>query len=115
MTIFESYYQDVNPDNSGIIKAYEAANFLRMSGLNQLTLKNVKLFQTFVRLEGFSNFTFIFYYFKIWDLSDPNCLGHLDKKSFFVSLKLTAMVQNGRMLSMQDLKIPLPPPIFVSF
>ncbi|XP_017461251.1 PREDICTED: epidermal growth factor receptor substrate 15-like 1, partial [Rhagoletis zephyria] len=78
---------EVNPTNSDIIKALDAATFLRKSGINQLTLKN------------------------IWDLSDPNCLGYLDKKSFFISLKLIAMVQNGKPLNITDIKVSVPPPI----
>ncbi|KAH7637859.1 epidermal growth factor receptor substrate 15-like 1 [Dermatophagoides farinae] len=67
LQLYEKFYQQINPTNSDIINAMDAANFLRKSGLNQMTLKI------------------------IWDLSDPNGLGYLDKKSFFVSLKLIAM------------------------
>ncbi|KAI2797941.1 Calcium ion binding [Blomia tropicalis] len=86
-SVYEQFFLKVNPTNSDIIKALDAATFLRKSGLNQLTLKT------------------------IWDLSDPNCLGHLDKKSFFISLKLIAMVQNGNPLNINNITVPLPPPI----
>ncbi|XP_075589033.1 epidermal growth factor receptor substrate 15-like 1 isoform X2 [Dermatophagoides farinae] len=86
LQLYEKFYQQINPTNSDIINAMDAANFLRKSGLNQMTLKI------------------------IWDLSDPNGLGYLDKKSFFVSLKLIAMVQNGREPNHSDLKATLPPP-----
>lgn len=87
LAAYEQFFREVNPTNSDIIKALDAATFLRKSGINQLTLKN------------------------IWDLSDPNCLGYLDKKSFFISLKLIAMVQNGKPLNITDIKVSVPPPI----
>ncbi|UXI14306.1 epidermal growth factor receptor substrate 15-like 1 [Sarcoptes scabiei] len=84
--LYEKFHSEINPKNSEIIQALDAANFMRKSGLNQLTLKI------------------------IWDLCDPNQLGHLDKKSFFASLKLISMVQNGKQPSYSDLKSSLPPP-----
>lgn len=90
LPLYEKYYHQCNPNaitlNQPIIKALDAANFLRKSGLNQMTLKI------------------------IWDLSDPNGLGYLDKKSFFVALKLVSMVQNGKEPNYQDIKSSLPPP-----
>ncbi|CAG2116772.1 unnamed protein product, partial [Medioppia subpectinata] len=76
----------VDPTASNYIKAIDAANFLKKSGLTQSTLG------------------------KIWDLSDPNCNGFLDKRALFVALKLIALVQNGRQPAIQALTLDIPPP-----
>ncbi|XP_054161336.1 epidermal growth factor receptor substrate 15-like 1 [Oppia nitens] len=86
LEIYEDLYRQVDPKSTNYINAIEAANFLKKSGLSQATLG------------------------KIWDLSDPNCKGYLDKKSLFVALKLIALVQNGRQPSITDLTLNILPP-----
>ncbi|CAG2162615.1 unnamed protein product, partial [Oppiella nova] len=83
---YEELYKQVDPTASNYINAIDAANFLKKSGLSQATLG------------------------KIWDLSDPNCKGFLDKRSLFVALKLIALVQNGRQPSIADLALNIPAP-----
>ncbi|CAG2162616.1 unnamed protein product [Oppiella nova] len=83
---YEELYKQVDPTASNYINAIDAANFLKKSGLSQATLG------------------------KIWDLSDPNCKGFLDKRSLFVALKLIALVQNGRQPSIGDLALNIPAP-----
>lgn len=86
----------------------EAARFLKKSGLSDVVLS------------------------RVWDLSDPGIIlnlfflntvfdtiffilsggrGSLDKAGFFVALKLVAVAQSGRDLSMANVHLPdLPPP-----
>lgn len=41
--------------------------------------------------------------FQIWDLSDPVGKGYLDKKGFFVSLKLVSLAQSGLDVNMRNI------------
>jgi len=50
---------------------------------------------------------------QIWDLADPGGKGCLDKHSFFISLKLVALAQNGKEVSLSNLCLPLPVPDMV--
>lgn len=67
----------------------EAARFLKKSQLNDAILS------------------------KIWDLSDPQSRGSLDKSGFFVALKLCALVQQGHDLNLAHIGIDTPPPKMV--
>lgn len=69
----------------------EAARFLKKSQLSDVVLS------------------------KIWDMSDPQSRGSLDKSGFFVALKLCAMAQQGHDLNMASITVELPPPKMVRF
>lgn len=77
--IYEAYYQQVDPNNQGVIGAFEAARFLKKSKLSDIVLG------------------------KIWDLSNPSQKGSLNKQGFFVALKLCALAQSGRGISMDNI------------
>ncbi|XP_076347087.1 uncharacterized protein LOC143245095 isoform X3 [Tachypleus tridentatus] len=84
--LYESLYQQVDPAGTGCIGAKEAAAFLKKSGLPDAILG------------------------KIWDLSDPNGKGFLDKNGMFVGLKLIALAQNGQNVDMININQQVPPP-----
>ncbi|XP_076040031.1 epidermal growth factor receptor pathway substrate 15 isoform X3 [Oratosquilla oratoria] len=86
LSLFEAWYKKLDPGNAGSIQAGPAAGFLKKSGLNDNVLS------------------------RIWDMSDPGGRGYLDKGGFFVSLKLVALVQNGREPSVANVLAPVPPP-----
>ncbi|XP_022241333.1 epidermal growth factor receptor substrate 15-like 1 isoform X3 [Limulus polyphemus] len=86
VALYEALYQQVDPAGIGCVGAVEAAEFLKKSGLSDAVLG------------------------KIWDFSDPNGKGYLDKKGLFVSLKLIALVQNGQNVDMANIKQQVPPP-----
>ncbi|XP_053529513.1 epidermal growth factor receptor substrate 15-like 1 isoform X2 [Ictalurus punctatus] len=85
---YETFYKQVDPGNMGKVGAAEAAQFLKRSGLSDSTLG------------------------KIWDLSDPEGKGYLDKRGFFIALRLVASAQNGSDVSQaslnQTMSIPAP-------
>lgn len=83
-------YLKVDPNGYGRIGAMEAARFLKKSQLSDVVLS------------------------KIWDMADPQSRGSLDKSGLFVALKLCALAQAGRDLSMSNLNIELPPPKMVN-
>uniref|UniRef100_A0A673GUS8 EH domain-containing protein n=1 Tax=Sinocyclocheilus rhinocerous TaxID=307959 RepID=A0A673GUS8_9TELE len=89
---YESFYRQVDPGNTGKVGAAEAAQFLKKSGLSDSTLG------------------------QIWDLSDPERKGYLDKKGFFSALRLVASAQGGSDVSLNSLSqnISAPIPKFVS-
>ncbi|KAL3286824.1 hypothetical protein HHI36_001314 [Cryptolaemus montrouzieri] len=84
--IYEAYYNVVDPKGFGSIGGMEAARFLKRSGLSDVILS------------------------KIWDLSDPGGRGCLDKSGMFVALKLVALVQSGKDLSVNNVHMDVPPP-----
>ncbi|XP_044744453.1 epidermal growth factor receptor substrate 15-like 1 isoform X2 [Coccinella septempunctata] len=84
--IYEAYYNVVDPKGIGSIGGMEAARFLKRSGLSDVILS------------------------RIWDLSDPGGRGCLDKAGMFVALKLVALVQNGKDLSVNSTHLDVPPP-----
>ncbi|XP_076243714.1 epidermal growth factor receptor pathway substrate 15 isoform X2 [Calliopsis andreniformis] len=84
--IYEAYYNQVDPNGYGRIGAMEAARFLKKSQLSDVVLS------------------------RIWDMADPQSRGSLDKSGLFVALKLCALAQSGRDLSMSNLNLELPPP-----
>lgn len=85
-TAYEAFYQQVDPAGINHVGALEAAAFLKRSGLADSVLS------------------------KIWDLADAGGRGFLDKRGFFVALKLVALVQSGKAPSLAQLALPVPPP-----
>ncbi|XP_028833220.1 epidermal growth factor receptor substrate 15-like 1 isoform X3 [Denticeps clupeoides] len=83
---YESYYRQVDPGNTGRVGAVEAAQFLKTSGLSDSTLG------------------------KIWDLADMEQKGYLDKRGFFIALRLVASAQSGNDISHNSLTQAMPPP-----
>jgi len=51
--------------------------------------------------------------FKIWDLSDPTSQGYLTKSGLFVALKLIALAQAGRDISILNITQQTLPPNMV--
>ncbi|XP_076257907.1 epidermal growth factor receptor pathway substrate 15 isoform X2 [Rhynchophorus ferrugineus] len=86
MTVYDAYYNMVDPNGFGTVGGMDAARFLKRSGLSDVILS------------------------RIWDLSDPGGRGSLDKAGMFVALKLVALVQNGKDLSVNNLNEIVPPP-----
>uniref|UniRef100_A0A667Z5N5 Epidermal growth factor receptor substrate 15-like 1 n=1 Tax=Myripristis murdjan TaxID=586833 RepID=A0A667Z5N5_9TELE len=85
---YENYYRQVDPGNTGKIAAGDAAQFLKKSGLSDSTLG------------------------KIWDLADSERKGYLDKRGFFIALRLVASAQGGNDISLNNLSQSLAPPKF---
>ncbi|XP_019740904.1 epidermal growth factor receptor substrate 15-like 1 isoform X1 [Hippocampus comes] len=86
--VFENFYRQVDPGNTGKVGPTEAALFLKKSGLPDVTLG------------------------KIWDLADPEGKGYLDKQGFYVALRLVACAQSGHDVSVSSLNLSVPPPKF---
>ncbi|KAM8889938.1 epidermal growth factor receptor substrate 15-like 1 isoform 2-T2 [Synchiropus picturatus] len=86
--VFENFYRQVDPGNTGRVGPTEAALFLKKSGLPDITLG------------------------KIWDLADPDGKGYLDKQGFYVALRLVACAQSGQEISLSNLSLTVPPPKF---
>ncbi|XP_013863545.1 epidermal growth factor receptor substrate 15-like 1 isoform X3 [Austrofundulus limnaeus] len=87
--MYESFYRQVDPGNTGRVGPTEAALFLKKSGLPDVTLG------------------------KIWDLADPDGKGFLDKQGFYVALRLVACAQSGHEVSVSNLNLTVPPPKFI--
>ncbi|KAM9322037.1 epidermal growth factor receptor substrate 15-like 1 isoform 2-T2 [Pholidichthys leucotaenia] len=85
---YESYYRQLDPGNTGKISAGDAAQFLKKSGLSDNTLG------------------------KIWDLADSERRGFLDKRGFFIALRLVASAQTGNDISLSNLNQNLSAPKF---
>ncbi|XP_022228793.2 epidermal growth factor receptor substrate 15-like 1 isoform X2 [Drosophila obscura] len=79
--IYEAYYKQIDPKGTGAIEAMTAAKFLKRSGLSDVVLS------------------------RIWDLSDPNGKGFLDKPGFFVALKLVSLSQAGQVANMNNIYV----------
>ncbi|XP_077573142.1 epidermal growth factor receptor substrate 15-like 1 isoform X4 [Stigmatopora nigra] len=86
--VFDNFYRQVDPGNTGRVGPTEAALFLKKSGLPDVTLG------------------------KIWDLADPDAKGYLDKQGFYVALRLVACAQSGHDVSVSSLNLSVPPPKF---
>uniref|UniRef100_A0A669END9 Epidermal growth factor receptor substrate 15-like 1 n=1 Tax=Oreochromis niloticus TaxID=8128 RepID=A0A669END9_ORENI len=87
--VYENYYRQLDPGNTGKISAGDAAQFLKKSGLSDSTLG------------------------KIWDLADSERKGYLDKRGFFIALRLVASAQGGNDISLHNLNQHLAAPKFV--
>ncbi|XP_024921762.1 epidermal growth factor receptor substrate 15-like 1 isoform X9 [Cynoglossus semilaevis] len=86
--VYESFYRQVDPGNTGRVGPTEAALFLKKSGLPDITLG------------------------RIWDLADPDGKGYLDKQGFYVALRLVACAQSGQEVSLSSLNLTVPAPKF---
>ncbi|XP_029380055.1 epidermal growth factor receptor substrate 15-like 1 isoform X1 [Echeneis naucrates] len=86
--VYEHYYRQLDPGNTGRISAGDAAQFLKKSGLSDSTLG------------------------KIWDLADSERKGYLDKRGFFIALRLVASAQGGNDISLNNLNQNLAAPQF---
>ncbi|XP_048831996.1 epidermal growth factor receptor substrate 15-like 1 isoform X3 [Brienomyrus brachyistius] len=86
--VYESYYRQVDPGNTGRVGPTEAALFLKKSGLPDITLG------------------------KIWDLADPDGKGFLDRQGFYMALRLVACAQSSQEVSLASLSLSVPPPKF---
>ncbi|KAI5609860.1 epidermal growth factor receptor substrate 15-like 1 isoform X6 [Silurus asotus] len=86
--VYEGFYRQVDPGNTGRVGPTEAALFLKKSGLPDVTLG------------------------KIWDLADPDGKGFLDKQGFYVALRLVACAQSGQDVSITSFNLTAPPPKF---
>ncbi|CAD7014874.1 unnamed protein product [Ceratitis capitata] len=84
--IYEAYYKQIDPKGAGAIEAMTAAKFLKKSGLSDVVLS------------------------RVWDLSDPNGKGFLDKPGFFVALKLVSLAQAGQVINMSNIYTETPNP-----
>ncbi|XP_034064404.1 epidermal growth factor receptor substrate 15-like 1 isoform X1 [Gymnodraco acuticeps] len=85
---YEGYYRQLDPGNTGRVSAGDAAQFLKKSGLSDSTLG------------------------KIWDLADSERKGYLDRRGFFVALRLVASAQGGNDISLNNLNQQLAAPKF---
>ncbi|XP_034008811.1 epidermal growth factor receptor substrate 15-like 1 isoform X3 [Trematomus bernacchii] len=85
---YEGYYKQLDPGNTGRVSAGDAAQFLKKSGLSDSTLG------------------------KIWDLADSERKGYLDRRGFFVALRLVASAQGGNDISLNNLNQHLAAPKF---
>ncbi|XP_042354198.1 epidermal growth factor receptor substrate 15-like 1 isoform X3 [Plectropomus leopardus] len=85
---YESYYRQLDPVGTGKISAGDAAQFLKKSGLSDSTLG------------------------KIWDLADSERKGYLDRRGFFIALRLVASAQCGNDISLHNLNQNLAAPKF---
>jgi len=88
LTQYEVYYKRLDPAAENKIGALDAATFLKKSGLPDDVLG------------------------KIWDLSDPDGKGFLDRQGFFVACKFVALVQDSQPLMACNLKNESPAPNF---
>uniref|UniRef100_A0A8K9V6N5 Epidermal growth factor receptor pathway substrate 15 like 1 n=1 Tax=Oncorhynchus mykiss TaxID=8022 RepID=A0A8K9V6N5_ONCMY len=86
--VYEVYYRQVDLGDTGTVGAADAAQFLKKSGLSDSTLG------------------------KIWDLADPDRKGFLDKRGFFIALRLVASAQGGNDISLNNLNQTLAAPKF---
>lgn len=86
LSVYESYYKLVDPNNQGHVGPKEAADFLKKSQLNESLL------------------------IKIWDMADPHSRGFLDKAGMMVALKLCALAQQGHDLTIANIYMDIPPP-----
>lgn len=77
----------------------QAANFLKKSGLSVVVLSRVRK-ESFEYFEDVLNISLPA---QIWDLSDPNGQGFLDKRGFYVAMKLVALAQMGTDLSVANI------------
>ncbi|KAJ3595343.1 hypothetical protein NHX12_004647 [Muraenolepis orangiensis] len=86
--VYDHYFRQVDRGNTGQISAGDAAQFLKKSGLSDSTLG------------------------KIWELADSERKGYLDKRGFFIALRLVASAQSGNNISLNNLNQTLAPPKF---
>ncbi|KRZ74824.1 Epidermal growth factor receptor substrate 15-like 1, partial [Trichinella papuae] len=88
LRVYEEFFSEATNSQHGLLKAEEAAAFLRRSNLDNATLGQV------------------------WNVADISRRGFLDKQGFFVALKLIALVQQGREPVQENLMVDVDPPMF---
>ncbi|CAI4226405.1 unnamed protein product [Auanema sp. JU1783] len=87
---YEAFYREINPGGSPCIGSADAAGFLRRSNLNHAILG------------------------RIWEISDYQKRGYLDKRGFYMALKLIAAAQQGHPVQPQSVYLTgLAPPTMV--
>ncbi|XP_055700710.1 epidermal growth factor receptor substrate 15-like 1 isoform X2 [Phlebotomus papatasi] len=79
VAIYEAYYKLANPKGNPSIGAMDAARFLKKSTLSDVVLS------------------------RIWDLSDPQGRGYLDKAGFYTALKFVALAQAGEDINIENI------------
>ncbi|XP_014668055.1 PREDICTED: epidermal growth factor receptor substrate 15-like 1 [Priapulus caudatus] len=78
--VYEALWSLADAAGSGSVGALDAANILKKSKLSDSVLG------------------------KIWDLSDRGAKGFLDKECFFTAMKLVALAQNGKEVSLLNIR-----------
>lgn len=74
--LYEYHFAQADPHDQGIVSSLEANNYLQRAHLKADQLKS------------------------IWNLADPHGRGYLDRRGFYIALKLIALAQNN--LDFQD-------------
>lgn len=97
----------MDPKNLGSIGALDAANFLKKSGLSTAVLGKVSYQSPSYVAPAHMCIS------QIWDLSDPQGKGYLDKNGFFTALKLVSLAQNGIEINMVNIGKEMIPPDMV--
>lgn len=85
---YEVYWKKLDPNGTARVSPATAAQFLKLSGLSDQTLG------------------------KVWDLSDPEGNGFLDKQGLFTACKLVALSQANREITLDFLLDEAPAPNF---
>ncbi|KRZ56214.1 N-acetylglucosaminyl-phosphatidylinositol biosynthetic protein [Trichinella nativa] len=88
LRVYEEFFSEATSGQHGLLKAEEAAAFLRRSNLDNATLGQV------------------------WNVADVSRRGLLDKQGFFIALKLIALVQQGQQPVQENLAVDVDPPMF---
>uniref|UniRef100_A0A673CQ22 Epidermal growth factor receptor pathway substrate 15-like 1a n=1 Tax=Sphaeramia orbicularis TaxID=375764 RepID=A0A673CQ22_9TELE len=87
--VYENFYRQVDPGNTGRVGPTEAALFLKKSGLPDITLGKVSMDKCYQ-----SNKLYVF------------------PQGFYVALRLVACAQSGQEVSLSSLNLTVPPPKF---
>ncbi|KXJ20834.1 epidermal growth factor receptor substrate 15-like 1 [Exaiptasia diaphana] len=85
-SVYEAYFRQADTKLTSTIAAVDAAAFLKRSNLKEGILH------------------------KIWELCDQTGTGYLDKHRFFLALRLIALAQNGKEVSLSNLSLLVPAP-----
>ncbi|KAK2189300.1 hypothetical protein NP493_109g02043 [Ridgeia piscesae] len=88
----------VDTKGTGVISALDAATFLKKSGLSVGVLSQAS--------DGKAQENIHI----VWELADSAGRGVLDRHGLFVALKLIALAQNGKEMSLANLALQVPPP-----
>ena len=104
---FEVYWHRLDAQESGKVAPMVAAQFLKLSGLSDQTLGKVgapALAPPAATEDGYQcRGVHLTLPAQVWDLSDPDGRGYLDKTGVFVACKLVALSQSGRELLTESL------------
>lgn len=99
---YDAYYKGLDPKGTNSIGAMDAAKFLKKSGLSDVVLSRVSKKNFLINGRSFMHRN-VMIIFQVWDLSDPAGRGSLDKRGFFVSLKLVSLAQMGERIDVKNL------------